>query len=87
MGVLQGTPLPNLSRSTDLLLCYGMSKFLTFFVQISQFRYSAWEFNEKRGQYYLHQFVVGQPDINYRNENLRNEMKVCNRLHFHLNLK
>ncbi|XP_012223459.1 alpha-glucosidase [Linepithema humile] len=28
---------------------------------------SAWEWNEQRGQYYLHQFNKSQPDLNYAN--------------------
>lgn len=32
----------------------------------SVFRYSAWEWNEVRQEYYLHQFAVKQPDLNYR---------------------
>ena len=28
---------------------------------------SAWEWNEERGQYYLHQFNASQPDLNYNN--------------------
>ncbi|CAH2107034.1 unnamed protein product [Euphydryas editha] len=42
---------------------------------VSQFRKSAWEFNSARGQYYLHQFVIGQPDLNYRNDKVQQEMK------------
>ncbi|XP_030388341.1 maltase A1 [Scaptodrosophila lebanonensis] len=42
---------------------------------ISEFRYSAWEWNEVREQYYLHQFAVQQPDLNYRNPAVVEEMK------------
>ncbi|CAB3243402.1 unnamed protein product [Arctia plantaginis] len=42
---------------------------------ISKFRKSAWEYNEDRKQYYLHQFVIGQPDLNYRHPQVQEEMK------------
>lgn len=42
---------------------------------ISVFRYGAWEWNDVRQQYYLHQFAVKQPDLNYRNPAVVNEMK------------
>lgn len=42
---------------------------------ISVFRGSAWEWNDERGEYYLHQFLKQQPDLNYRDPNLVNEMK------------
>lgn len=42
---------------------------------LSVFRGSAWKWNEERGQFYLHQFADGQPDLNYRNAELREEMK------------
>ncbi|EDW60849.1 maltase A1 [Drosophila virilis] len=41
----------------------------------SVFRYSAWEWNDVRQQYYLHQFATAQPDLNYRNPAVVNEMK------------
>ncbi|KAK4303292.1 hypothetical protein Pmani_024677 [Petrolisthes manimaculis] len=42
---------------------------------VSKFRGSAWEYNEKRGQYYYHQYLKEQPDLNYRSPNLKEEMK------------
>ncbi|KAL0109298.1 hypothetical protein PUN28_014411 [Cardiocondyla obscurior] len=34
---------------------------------LSTYGGSAWEWNEQRGQYYLHQFNKSQPDLNYNN--------------------
>lgn len=34
----------------------------------------AWTFDEKTGQYYLHQFVPQQPDLNWRNPEVRKAM-------------
>ncbi|XP_036332353.1 maltase A1-like [Rhagoletis pomonella] len=42
---------------------------------ISAFRYSAWEWNEKRQQYYLHQFAIKQADLNFRNPLVVAKMK------------
>lgn len=42
---------------------------------VSVFRKSAWEYREEVGKYYLHQFVIGQPDLNYRNPDVVEEMK------------
>ncbi|CAB3230468.1 unnamed protein product [Arctia plantaginis] len=42
---------------------------------ISHFRGSAWEWREEVQKYYLHQFVVGQPDLDYRNPDVVEEMK------------
>lgn len=41
---------------------------------VSVFGGSAWEYNEQRGQFYLHQFVKEQPDLNFENIAVRNEM-------------
>ena len=37
----------------------------------SVFGGKAWTFDEKRGQYYYHMFVKGQPDVNWRNPEVR----------------
>jgi len=42
---------------------------------LQAFRGSAWEWNEKRQQYYLHQFAVQQADLNYRNPLVVEQMK------------
>ena len=49
-------------------------KFYKNQLQVSVFRFSAWEYREERGQFYLHQFVKGQPDLNYRNPKVMEEM-------------
>lgn len=36
---------------------------------------SAWEFDEVTGEYYLHIFSKKQPDLNWKNEGLREEIK------------
>ncbi|CAK1242713.1 alpha-glucosidase [Fructobacillus evanidus] len=40
----------------------------------SFFSGSAWKFDEKSGQYYLHLFVEGQPDLNWKNNELRDQV-------------
>ncbi|XP_037823527.1 maltase A1-like [Lucilia sericata] len=42
---------------------------------LQSFRGSAWEWNEERQQYYLHQYVVQQADLNYRNPDVVEQMK------------
>ncbi|XP_021941641.1 maltase 1-like isoform X2 [Zootermopsis nevadensis] len=41
----------------------------------SVFGGSAWEWNQERHQFYLHQFLKEQPDLNYRNPWVLQEMK------------
>lgn len=43
---------------------------------LSVFRHSAWQWNEKRGEFYFHQFTVKQPDLNHRNPIVVEEIKV-----------
>ena len=38
---------------------------------LSRFGGSAWEWSEQRGQYYYHSFLLEQPDLNWRNPQLR----------------
>ncbi|MGI8313546.1 alpha,alpha-phosphotrehalase [Halobacillus mangrovi] len=40
----------------------------------SKFGGSAWQFDEKTGQYYLHLFDVTQADLNWENEQVRSEL-------------
>jgi len=40
----------------------------------SYFGGPAWTFDEKTGQYYMHQFVKGQPELNWRNPEVRQAM-------------
>lgn len=42
---------------------------------ISVFSGSAWEWVPEREQFYLHQFVKEQPDLNFREPRVREEMK------------
>ena len=50
----------------------------------SVFGGSAWQWDNKRKQYFLHQFYKEQPDLNLRNENVRKELRET--LRFWLNL-
>ncbi|WP_309086158.1 alpha-amylase family glycosyl hydrolase [Chelativorans sp.] len=40
----------------------------------SEFGGDAWEWDERTGQYYYHAFLKEQPDLNWRNPRVRNEM-------------
>ena len=41
----------------------------------AEFGGSVWEYNEPTGEYYLHSFAVGQPDVNWTNPKVREEYK------------
>ncbi|MCP6237467.1 alpha-amylase family glycosyl hydrolase, partial [Klebsiella pneumoniae] len=41
----------------------------------SLFEGKAWEYDENRGQYYLHIFAKKQPDLNMDNPKVREEVK------------
>jgi len=41
---------------------------------LSVFGGSAWTRDEKTGQYYMHSFLPDQPDLNWRNKDVRDEM-------------
>ena len=41
---------------------------------LSRFGGSAWEWDEQTEQYYYHSFLLEQPDLNWRNEELRHAM-------------
>lgn len=42
---------------------------------LSVFRFGAWEWNDIRKEYYLHQFAIQQPDLNYRDAGVVKNMK------------
>ncbi|MFM7396283.1 MAG: alpha-glucosidase [Gammaproteobacteria bacterium] len=43
---------------------------------LSIFGGSAWQWEPRRGQYYLHNFLVSQPDLNYHNPQVAEQMLV-----------
>lgn len=43
---------------------------------LSVFKYSAWKWSDIRQQYYFHQFAYQQPDLNFLNPKVVQEMKV-----------
>lgn len=54
---------------------------------ISVFGRSAWTYVESQKQWYLHQFEYRQPDLNFRNPNVRKEMLVSiNKFKFFFNV-
>ena len=51
---------------------------------VSDFGGSAWTYDKKTGQYYLHSFLPEQPDLNWRNKEVVKEMEKV--LHFWLKI-
>jgi len=41
---------------------------------LSDFGHSAWQYDEKTGQYYYHKFYAQQPDLNWRNPSVQKAM-------------
>ena len=41
---------------------------------VSFFRGSAWQYDEHTGEYYLHPFALKQPDLNWENPKVREEV-------------
>lgn len=48
----------------------------SFIFQVSVFEAPAWQYNNQRKQFYLHEFLIEQPDFNYRSPAVVQEMKV-----------
>lgn len=49
---------------------------MSVYFQMSLFGGSVWEWNDKRQQFYMHQFGKKQPDYDLRNEKVKQELKV-----------
>ncbi|KAG0719013.1 Maltase 1 [Chionoecetes opilio] len=47
---------------------------------VSDYGGTAWAWSEQRHQFYYHQFLKEQPDLNYRNDHVKEEMKEVLRL-------
>lgn len=62
-----------------MYLCTFSSTNTNFFLQsvcMGIGERTSWSWNEKRKQFYYHIFLPQQPDLNYRNPRVVNEMKV-----------
>ena len=55
---------------------------MLFYTKLSVFGGSAWKWNSQREEFYLHQFLDKQPDLNYNNEAVRKEMEVSDYLNY-----
>lgn len=64
-----------MGNKLKLLESFRIDKlFFCHFDKIAVFHTPAWTYNEERGQCYLHQFTPEQPDLNYRNKEVYDEM-------------
>lgn len=76
--------VPNHSSDQNLWFKYSVKNitpYNDFYVWRNQpnnwnsvFGNSSWEWSEDRQQYYLHQYLIAQPDLNYRSSKLQQKM-------------
>lgn len=52
-----------------------MESFISVFRLSVLLEGSAWTWNKNRQEYYLHQFLPEQPDLNFRNSTVKEEIK------------
>ena len=65
-----------LQRTISTIALTSKIECILSFDQQSVFEGSAWTWDEGRQAFYYHAFLESQPDLNYRNQAVRNKMKV-----------
>lgn len=68
--------LSRLNETRHKLQWLSIVSHFFFICQVSVFGNSTWEYDEVRQQCYFHQFLKEQPDLNYRNPRVIEEMTV-----------